>query len=109
MTLATFSLTGFPYFSFPAFFEFPPPPGGKIDPCLKDEHGLGPVLFETISAFSTVGLSTGITADLPPAAQLVLVVLMFVGRLGPITFATALALRERQVLYQLPKERPIIG
>ncbi len=76
---------------------------------LMTTHGLGPVLFETISAFSTVGLSTGITADLPPAAQLVLVVLMFVGRLGPITFATALALRERQVLYQLPKERPIIG
>lgn len=76
---------------------------------LMTAHGLGPVLFETISAFSTVGLSTGITAELPPAAQLVLALLMFVGRLGPITFATALALRERQVLYQLPKERPIIG
>ena len=67
------------------------------------------VLFETISAFSTVGLSTGITAGLPAPAQLILVVLMFVGRLGPITFATALALRQRNVVYQLPKERPIIG
>ncbi len=67
------------------------------------------VLFETISAFSTVGLSTGITAGLPVPAQLILVALMFVGRLGPITFATALALRERTVVYQLPKERPIIG
>ncbi len=67
------------------------------------------VLFETISAFSTVGLSTGITASLPAPAQLVLVALMFIGRLGPITFATALALRERTVAYQLPKERPIIG
>ncbi len=67
------------------------------------------VLFETISAFSTVGLSTGITASLPVAAQAILVVLMFIGRLGPITFATALALRERSVAYQLPKERPIIG
>ena len=70
---------------------------------------LSPVLFEVVSAFGTVGLSTGITADLPIAAQLILCVLMFVGRLGPITFAAALALRERQVLYQLPKERPIIG
>ena len=67
------------------------------------------VLFETVSAFGTVGLSAGITTDLPTAAQLILCFLMFVGRLGPITFATALALRERSVLYQLPKERPIIG
>jgi trk system potassium uptake protein len=70
---------------------------------------LGPVLFESVSAFGTVGLSTGITAALPPAGQAVLVALMFFGRLGPITFATALALRRREILYQLPKERPIIG
>ncbi|MBN9605500.1 MAG: hypothetical protein J0G30_02695 [Actinomycetales bacterium] len=76
---------------------------------LMTEHRLGETLFEVISAFSTVGLSTGITAGLPVGAQLVLAALMFVGRLGPITFATALALRERSVLYQYPKERPIIG
>jgi trk system potassium uptake protein len=70
---------------------------------------LGPVLFESVSAFSTVGLSTGITADLPVPAQIILCLLMFIGRLGPITFASALALRERGILYQLPKERPIIG
>ena len=67
------------------------------------------VMFEVTSAFATVGLSTGITADLPGPAQLLLVLLMFVGRLGPITFASALALRERQRLYQLPEGRPIIG
>lgn len=67
------------------------------------------VLFETVSAFSTVGLSTGITSSLPVPAQLILAALMFIGRLGPITFATALALRERSIVYQLPKERPIIG
>ncbi len=70
---------------------------------------LSPVLFETVSAFGTVGLSTGITAGLPVGAQVLLAFLMFVGRLGPITFASALAMREREVLYQLPKERPIIG
>ena len=70
---------------------------------------LGPVLFESVSAFSTVGLSTGITADLPVMSQLILCLLMFIGRLGPITFASALALRERGILYQLPKERPLIG
>jgi len=76
---------------------------------LMTEIGLDRVLFEVVSAFGTVGLSTGITADLPVAAQVILILLMFIGRLGPITFASALALRERQVLYELPKERPIIG
>ncbi|MFC7456059.1 TrkH family potassium uptake protein [Brachybacterium sp. GCM10030267] len=70
---------------------------------------LDEILFEVFSAFGTVGLSTGITADLPRSAQLVLVALMFIGRLGPITAASALALRPRQLLYDLPKERPIIG
>lgn len=67
------------------------------------------VVFEVVSAFATVGLSAGITADLPTGGQLLLVVLMFVGRLGPITLASALALRQRGKLYELPEGRPIIG
>ncbi len=67
------------------------------------------VLFEATSAFATVGLSTGITPNLPPAAQYVLIVLMFVGRTGTITLASALALRGRQRLYRLPEERTIVG
>ncbi len=75
---------------------------------ISDEN-LDRVLFEAVSAFGTVGLSTGITADLPSAAQSVLVVLMFLGRVGTITLASALALRSRPILYRLPEERPIIG
>lgn len=67
------------------------------------------VLFEAVSAFATVGLSTGITASLPTAAQLLLVVLMFVGRIGPLTLASGLALRERSRRHQLPEERTIVG
>ena len=67
------------------------------------------VLFETVSAFATVGLSTGVTGDLTTPAQLVLVGLMFVGRLGPVTLVSALALRENQRRYQLPEGRPLIG
>ncbi len=67
------------------------------------------LLFEAVSAFGTVGLSTGITSSLPPAGQLILMVLMFLGRLGPLTLGTALVLRQRRVLYELPKERPVIG
>ncbi|MGR2752454.1 TrkH family potassium uptake protein [Agromyces arachidis] len=67
------------------------------------------VAFEAISAFATVGLSTGITGNLPPAAEIVLVLLMFLGRIGPLTLGSAIALRERRILYELPKERPAIG
>ncbi len=67
------------------------------------------VLFEGVSAFGTVGISTGITADVGTAGHLVLAVLMFVGRLGPITLVSALALRERQRLYHHPEGRPLIG
>ena len=59
---------------------------------------LDDILFECISAFSTVGLSTGITADLPPSALMVLCILMFVGRVGPLTLATALAAIGERVL-----------
>jgi potassium uptake TrkH family protein len=71
--------------------------------------GLDAVLFETVSAFATVGLSTGITDKLPVAGQLILAGLMFLGRLGPITLASALALREQERRYELPEERTIVG
>ena len=67
------------------------------------------LLFEVISASATVGLSTGITADLPDFAKVWLSVLMFVGRLGPVVIASALALRVAKRHYELPKERPLIG
>ncbi|TFD61555.1 TrkH family potassium uptake protein [Cryobacterium suzukii] len=76
---------------------------------LMTDISMDALLFEAISAFATVGLSTGITAGLPWEGQVILILLMFIGRLGPITFASAIALRERHATYELPKERPIIG
>jgi trk system potassium uptake protein TrkH len=67
------------------------------------------VLFETISAFATVGLSTNLSAELPPSGVYVLTVLMFAGRVGTVTLAAGLALRQRSQLYHYPEERPIIG
>ncbi|WP_336207404.1 TrkH family potassium uptake protein [Nonomuraea sp. LPB2021202275-12-8] len=72
-------------------------------------HNLDQVLFEVIAAFSTAGMSTGITADMTPAGHLLLVVLMFVGRIGPLTIGSALALKERTRHYELPEERMIVG
>ncbi len=71
--------------------------------------GLDAALFEVVSAFATVGLSTGVTADLPTAGHYLLVVLMFLGRVGPVTAAAALALRERPRAYRNPEGRPIVG
>ena len=67
------------------------------------------VLFEVTSAFATVGLSTGITGSLPESAQLVLVMLMYVGRVGTIAVGTAIALNTRRRLYRYPEERPLVG
>ncbi|MGH3656053.1 MAG: TrkH family potassium uptake protein [Micromonosporaceae bacterium] len=82
---------------------------GTLTLLVLTEHSMDAVLFEVISAFATVGLSTGITGTLPAGAQLVLVMLMFVGRVGTITVGTALALRTRHRLYRLPEERTIVG
>jgi trk system potassium uptake protein len=66
-------------------------------------------LFEAVSAFATVGLSLGVTTHLGAAAQIVLVALMFFGRVGTVTVATALALNTRARLYRYPEARPIVG
>jgi trk system potassium uptake protein TrkH len=73
------------------------------------DHATDRVIFEVISAFGTVGLSTGITAELPPAGQLTLTVLMYAGRVGMITLATSLALGERRWPWRYPEEHPIVG
>lgn len=76
---------------------------------MTSTYALDQVLYEVISAFATVGLSTGITARLAAGHQILLVVLMFAGRLGPVTLASALVLRERQRLVRRPEGRPLIG
>ena len=55
---------------------------------LEPEYSFMQILFECVSAFGTVGLSTGITPELGSAAKFVLILTMFVGRLGALTIAT---------------------
>ncbi|MGC5019760.1 TrkH family potassium uptake protein [Micromonospora sp. DT47] len=66
-------------------------------------------LFEVTSAFSTAGLGTDITPRLPEPAKYLLIVLLFLGRVGTIAAASALALNTRHRLYHYPEERPIVG
>lgn len=67
------------------------------------------LLFEIISSIGTVGLSTGITVDLPDHAKLLLSLVMLFGRLGPIVVATSLALRRTKRHFEYPRESPLIG
>jgi len=67
------------------------------------------VLFDVISAFATSGLSTGITASLPDAGVYVMAFTMFLGRVGTVTLAAALAARTRRQLFKRAEERPIVG
>lgn len=66
------------------------------------------VVFEQISAFATVGLSTGLTPDLTTVGKLWIIVTMFVGRLGPLTLAMVV-LDRRASLVRMPEERLMIG
>jgi trk system potassium uptake protein len=68
-----------------------------------------PIAFETVSAFGTVGDTTGITPTLPVSSLLVLVVVMFVGRLGPLTLVLALSARARPVTARPAVETIRIG
>ncbi len=67
------------------------------------------VLFDVISAFGTVGLSTGVTASLPDPGVYVMALTVFMGRVGTVTLAAAVAATSRSQLYSLPVERPIVG
>ncbi|MCA1305392.1 TrkH family potassium uptake protein [Microbacterium esteraromaticum] len=67
------------------------------------------VLFDVVSAFGTVGLSSGLTETLPDSAKYVMAATIFMGRVGTVTLAAAIAATSRSQLYSLPVERPIVG
>ncbi len=68
-----------------------------------------PHLFEVISALATAGLSTGITADLSSAGKLVIIICMFVGRLGLLMVASSVIGGRRRLDYSYPEERLMVG
>jgi potassium uptake TrkH family protein len=67
------------------------------------------LIFEVVSAFSTVGLSTGITADLTPAGKYVIILTMFVGRVGTLTLLVAFFRNPRTSLFKFPSEGVLIN
>ncbi len=67
------------------------------------------IMFETASALGTVGLTTGITPSLTTAGKLIIIVVMLVGRLGPLTLLAALTFNIRPARYSYPAEAIIVG
>ncbi|WP_240807994.1 TrkH family potassium uptake protein [Polyangium spumosum] len=76
---------------------------------LVEPHDPFAIVFETVSAFATVGLSTGITSSLSTPGRLLVAVIMFIGRIGPLTLALALANQSGARGFRLPEERVGIG
>ncbi len=76
---------------------------------ITEEANLMALLFETVSAFATVGLSMGITPELSLAGKLVLCFVMLAGRVGVFTFLTALLPKEDEAHYRYPTEYVVVG
>ncbi|BCL34927.1 Na+-transporting ATP synthase [Nostoc sp. MS1] len=67
------------------------------------------ILFEVVSAFATVGLSTGITASVSPAAKLVLIITMYIGRVGVLLLMSAILGDPRPTRIHYPEENLLVG
>jgi trk system potassium uptake protein TrkH len=74
-----------------------------------EDHHFLMVLFEVTSAFGTVGLSMGLTPQLTVIGKILIMFMMFVGRLGPITLAFALRVNNDKEAFRYPEGRVIIG
>ena len=76
-----------------------------IDPAMTLES----VLFEVFSAFGTVGISYGITPDLHPLSQIIIMLIMFCGRVGPMTLGIALSRKQGDPDVRYPEARIMVG
>ncbi|WP_372402678.1 TrkH family potassium uptake protein [Bacillus spizizenii] len=83
--------------------------GSTLILTITEKHSLLELLFEVCSAFGTTGLSLGITADLSNVGKCVIMIVMFIGRIGILTFLYLIGRKEIEANYHYPKERVIIG
>ncbi|WP_141431386.1 TrkH family potassium uptake protein [Bacillus sp. 03113] len=76
---------------------------------ITEDHSLLAIIIEVTSAFGTTGLSLGITPDLSVTGKITIIILMFIGRVGILSFLFIIGGKEKKVNYHYPKERVIIG
>ncbi|WP_339224118.1 TrkH family potassium uptake protein [Paenibacillus sp. FSL H8-0332] len=67
------------------------------------------LLFEATSAFGTVGMSMNLTPELSPLGKCIIIITMYIGRLGPLTLALALAQKNVKQKYRYPEDKLLIG
>lgn len=77
--------------------------------CALQPFAMDDVLFEVGSAIGTVGMTTGITRELSAVSRLIIILLMYCGRIGSMSFALSFLERKKSVAVRLPKERITIG
>ncbi|NAW57436.1 MULTISPECIES: TrkH family potassium uptake protein [unclassified Vibrio] len=75
---------------------------------LTEQSSFDKVMFETISAFATVGLTAGLTAELSEPGKWIMIVVMIIGRIGPLTLAYLLA-RPEPSLLKYPEDNVLTG
>jgi Trk-type K+ transport system membrane component len=73
------------------------------------KKGLLNIVFETISAYSTVGLSRGITSALSVSSKIIIIITMFLGRMSTFTVLIAFVKRAKTMKYHFPKENVLIN
>jgi len=83
--------------------------GGTFFLLIAEDLTMKQVLFEVVSAFGTVGLSTGVTPTLSAAGKVALILIMLTGRIGPLTLALAIGQRREQRFYDYAEEQVVIG
>ncbi|MGD6858338.1 potassium transporter TrkG [Bacillus infantis] len=76
---------------------------------MTEKAPLNILLFEVVSAFGTVGMSLGLTPDLSYLGKIIISLMMFAGRVGPLTLAFALAHKRKRLPYKLVEEKIMIG
>ncbi|WNQ11251.1 TrkH family potassium uptake protein [Paenibacillus aurantius] len=76
---------------------------------ITEEYSFLGVLFETVSAYATAGMSLGLTAQLTDAGKMFLILLMFVGRLGPVSLAYSLTPQQKKERFRYPEGKITIG
>ncbi len=83
---------------------------GTLFILIHDNFPFVQTLFEVVSAFNTVGLSMGITSQLSNFAKVIMIIMMYLGRIGPISFVVALAKKEKEeVRIDYPEENIVVG
>jgi potassium uptake TrkH family protein len=81
---------------------------GTVLALLHPDLPLSDLVFETVSALSTVGLSRGVTAQLGPGAKVLIILTMFAGRIGVLYFIFAFAGRREPAPYRVPEEAILV-